>query len=145
MSRAKDPKLAAIRLREKNRESRTLQGNVDVDVDMDDLVLGSMAGTMQKLMALSGDGGDVAVKIGDAEVTISRDSDMGWVDRLRGLGSLAQLVASDSRLDACKTLLEADGWVVAGGTIKTPSWMKHHEASIEDASGIAGLEWLGEV
>ena len=147
MSRGKSPKIAAIKLREKNREGRSLQGRVHVDIDMDDLVFGSMAETMRKMMELDGSaGGDVMVHIGGSDVTISRDAKMGWVDRLRGFSSLAQLVASGNRLDACKTLLDADGWVVAGGTIKTPSWMaKHHEASIGDATKIPGLEWLGEI
>jgi hypothetical protein len=147
VSRGKSPKLAAIRLREKNREGRALKGRVHVDIDMDDLVFGSMAETMRKMMALDGCGGaEASVRIGDSDVTISRDTQMGWVERLRGFSSLAQSVAPEKQAEACKSMLEADGWVLAGGTLKTPSWMEeHHEAPVGDAKKIPGLEWLGEI
>ena len=77
-------------------------------------------------------------------IRIGRELGSGWISRITSLGEVAQSIAQQYELDQSdvfRRLYQHDGWVMSGGTLKTPIWMRpHREVLVDDLP--AKLIWL---
>ena len=136
---------------EKLKALARLPRRAPVKADMDDLVFGSMSKTMRILNAIHGAAGwDMSTTKWVApdessSIQMERDEGADWRERLHSIWQAAHTIApsEEAARSYARGIMEADGWVVARGKMRSPVWMDEiSEFDVREVAKMEGFGWL---